>query len=1066
MNRRLITRRSLTHYWRTNLGVMLGAAVACAILVGALVVGDSVRASVEHLTLARIGSVTHAMHAPGRLFRAALADDMQGAGFKTPALLLAANASSPDRGARANGVQVVGVRDDFWQLAMQPHDPALGEGEVALNDTLADQLGVGVGDAVLLRIDKPSALPRDAPLASTDDATAAVRMTVKAVLNDERFGRFGLTPTQRPPYNAFVNLDRLSRAVEQPDRANTILSTAAGSPDQALAGAMRLADLQLETRVVSTGKTELRSDRVFIDPPIAEVVPHSATRVVTYFVNELSGGKRNTPYSVVAATDAAPMPAGAPDDAVVITDWLAKDMQVTVGDRITIRFWVLGPMRSLVEKSADFKVVKVIAQRDTRYFMPQLPGLSDAEHCRDWKPGFDIDLSRILDQDEEFWDTYRGSPKAYIKLARGKELWGNRFGAYTSFFFDGPIDAQALVDSLDPAALGMAFQPVRDRALAAAGTGTASYFGYLFIGFSFFLIVAAALLTGMLYTFNVESRSTQIGTLLAVGYTPGQVRSLLLGEGATLALIGTAVGVVGGLAYTKAVLVGLTTIWVDAVGLTSVQFAVGAPSVAGGAIASLLVAVASVWLAVRRRARIPAARLLASLGGEVQHQAVTLTGPLIASGLFGLCAAGALAAVAVTHGAAQAGAFFGAGAALLALAVSLVTVLLRRVGGRHLGVIATLPQLGRRSAARRRGRSVGVVTLLALGVFLVVAVGANRKNASINADRRDSGTGGYALVGTSALPVFDALEAEDAPAFDAVPLRLGAGDDASCLNLTRAQKPRLLAVDGDRLAGRFSFVQTHEPVAEGASPWQLLRDAKVEPGVVPAIADQPTLQWGLQMKLGDTIRYTDQRGQPFDVQVVGVVASSVLQGNIIIDERAYLAKYPDASGYGMFLIDATDAGAVSKALSRRYEDAGLELVPAATRLARFLAVENTYLSIFLMLGALGVMVGTAGLGVVVARNILERRGELALLRSVGFSAGQVRRLIVWEHAWLLLIGVASGVIAALVAVTPALGSAGDQLPVVNIALAMVGIVLCGLAFIVVATAAALRGPLLESLRAE
>ena len=56
---------------------------------------------------------------------------------------------------------------------------------------------------------------------------------------------------------------------------------------------------------------------------------------------------------------------------------------------------------------------------------------------------------------------------------------------------------------------------------------------------------------------------------------------------------------------------------------------------------------------------------------------------------------------------------------------------------------------------------------------------------------------------------------------------------------------------------------------------------------------------------------------------------------------------------------------------------GLEVNLAAVRLDEFNAVQNTYLQIFQLLGGLGLLLGSVGLGVVVLRNALERRAELA-----------------------------------------------------------------------------------------
>src|SRR4029077_16502099 len=114
-----------------------------------------------------------------------------------------------------------------------------------------------------------------------------------------------------------------------------------------------------------------------------------------------------------------------------------------------------------------------------------------------------------------------------------------------------------LQSALVPAELGLRFEPVRAQALAAANQ--AQDFGGLFLGFSFFLILAALILMALLFQFGLEQRTTEVGTLLALGFTPRQVRWLLLGEGTALAFVGGLQGVVAGIAYARTMLVGLTT---------------------------------------------------------------------------------------------------------------------------------------------------------------------------------------------------------------------------------------------------------------------------------------------------------------------------------------------------------------------------------------------------------------------------------------------------------------------------------------------------------------------------
>jgi len=224
----------------------------------------------------------------------------------------------------------------------------------------------------------------------------------------------------------------------------------------------------------------------------------------------------------------------------------------------------------------------------------------------------------------------------------------------------------------------------------------------------------------------------------------------------------------------------------------------------------------------------------------------------------------------------------------------------------------------------------------------------------------------------------------------------------------------------------------------------------------------------MHKKINDTIDYIDERKQPFKVRILNTVANSILQGQLIIDEAAFVKRFPSESGYRMFLIDAPSnaVSQVSATLSRAMQDVGLELTPAAQRLAQFNAVQNTYLGTFQVLGGLGLLLGSVGLGIVVVRNVLERRGELAVLLAVGFRARLVGRLVLLEHGALLALGLALGIAAAVVAVLPALLSPAAQLPYASLAVTLGAVLTNGALWTWVATRAALRGDLLAALRNE
>lgn len=1124
--------RNLLFFWRTNLGVMLGAACATAVLVGAMTVGDSVRLSLHEQALARIGKVDAALIAGDRHFRTQLADriaeDVKGTAT-APVLSLQGIAKNPTRDSRAGIVDVFGVDDRFFALSPGASPDAPAPSKAYVNRRLAEQLGVGLGDSILLRIEKPSLLPRDMLMSTIDDISFALPLEVGAILSDGEFGRFSLRASQVPPFNLFVNLKWLQQKLDLADRANLLLlgrdgeasskgarvqvsgdpgsngeiATLVENANDSVRDRWTLADAELRVKRVGD-LDELTSDRVFIDRPIVDAVRGMGEEligVLTYFVNDLRHEKQATPYSTVAAIGplaASPPRQGPPTNpaitdalqflptdlgsfGIVINDWLAEDLSAKPGGEITLDFFVMGPQLQLQRASHIFRVRDIVPMRGLaadQSLMPAFPGVADSENCRDWEPGIPIDLDRIRDVDEKYWDDHKGTPKAFIELGAGRRLWGNRYGDLTAIRgprgFTDRVQEQ-LPRALDPASLGLYFRDVRGPALAA-GT-SATDFGGLFLGLSFFLIGAALLLTSLLFVFGVEQRANEIGALLALGFRPARVRWLFLAESLILATVGGVLGAGMGMAYTSGVLLGLGTLWQDAVGATTLALHVRWSTVLLGTAIAIVTAVLAIAIALRKVFDRPAVELLNSRNGIPSSPPPTRAGRNTAA-LAIACPTLAIALVLIVggSGAQAAGAFFGAGALLLIGALAACRWLLVRFASGTGEEIESVSALGVRNSGRRGGRSLATVALLASGTFLVVAVQANRLEPPQDATQRESGTGGFSLFGRSTLPVLrDIATPEGREAFGLeeevledvaiVPIRVREGDDASCLNLSISQNPRLVGVSPKSLEerGAFQFVDSLPPITQPdttRNPWSLL-DANYGEDVVPAIGDEASITWALHKKIGDEIEYRDDRGRTFRVRIVGAVKNSILQGNLVIAEDRFRERFPASGGYRMFLIDAPSARVpeLSAELTNAFEDIGLELTSTADRLRAFNAVQNTYLLIFQALGGLGLLLGSIGVGMVVMRNALERRSELALITAVGFPLKAVRLLIWSEHGLLLGLGLASGVVAALLAVLPGTGS---------LTFGMIGLVgavgASGAIWVLLASAFATRGPILRALQ--
>jgi hypothetical protein len=370
-----------------------------------------------------------------------------------------------------------------------------------------------------------------------------------------------------------------------------------------------------------------------------------------------------------------------------------------------------------------------------------------------------------------------------------------------------------------------------------------------------------------------------------------------------------------------------------------------------------------------------------------------------------------------------------------------------------------------------------------LAAFIIVAVDAFRRNDQDLVHGKKSGSGGFPLMAESLLPlVHDPNSAAGREALNLgtdegspsianatfTRFRLRPGDDASCLNLYAPRNPRILAATEDFIrSNRFTFQSSLAgSSAEDENPWLLL-NRELDAGVVPVIADANSMTYVLHLKVGDEFILAGNEG-PIRLRLVGALADSVFQSELIMAEKNFIRLFPDQAGYRFFLIDAPerDLSTIAATLEDRLSDFGFDAVPTSERLANFHRVENTYLSTFQMLGGLGLVLGTLGMAAVMLRNVFERRQELALLRAVGYNSSHFTLMVVAENTLLLFCGLLTGSICAALAIAPTFFARGGRMPNVSLGLLLLAVLVSGLAASVGATWVAIRSPLLPALRAE
>jgi len=1090
--------RSISHYRRSHIWVVLGtmvstAIVSTAILVGSLLVGDSIRYSLDQIVINRLGRTEYALSSGDRLFQGQLADRLSSDLECDVAPLLQINGIGIVQGGRLryNSVQVLGVDERIGLFRSSSLFDSLSPQEVIVNSTLAAQLELTPGDELLLRLERLDSMPKDAPLALDDEATVARRFKVKAVASLGDFGGFNLRTDQVSPHTAFLSREALLHLMELDDRANVLLI--AERPQNPLSDDILAKTLKQNWTLADAGLTliplekqdefEIRSNRIFLDSALEQMAIEAdpkAHPIFTYFVNEISSGDLSTPYSFITAADHL-FDKPFADNEIILNEWLARDLIAHPGTEIELTYFVTGAMRELVETTTRFTVKSIVPMHGRyadHHLMPDFPGLKEEESCLDWDPGIPIDLDKIRKKDEAYWNRYKGVPKAFVTMKAAREMWQNRFGSLTAVRFSGQSAeslAQKLNQTIDPSTLGFHFRPVKAEGMRASSESVD--FGQLFLGLSFFVIAAALMLIGLLFVFNLENRSEETGLFLALGFPKKLIKRFVMLESLLLAAVGSIPGALLGVVVNDGILLTLKTVWGGIVGTSSLQSYINILTVLTGMFAGVIIAWLAIWLFGRKQLKHSAAALQKGLdkltfGGEKSRQINLILGLICAAGLILI-----FAMFDPSGGSAVSGLYFGAGALFITGGLAFINIFLHRMGGLHKRSVPKIAEMGRRNAARNRMRSITFIGLMATGLFVVFTVGANRKSSLPNAEKRSSGTGGFAFLGESTMPVLENLNSEkgklayglesvgDSVQF--VQFRVKEGDDASCLNLNRISQPQVIGVDPQQLIHRDAFIFAQSVIETDSEKWSIL-NRELSKDVIPGVADLTVIIWGLGMNMGDTLTYVDEKGNHFKIKLMAGLANSILQGNVVISERHFLERYPSISGYRLMLMDApvSERETLLEVIPRTMQDEGLDMISAAARLAEYNNIENTYLSIFLILGTFGLIIGSIGIMIVIRRSVNERKGELALLKAVGFDTRSLQRFILAEHLFLLSSGVLLGSAAALFSMLPSLLTPGSVIPWFTIILLLILVVLNGSFWTVMAAAKATKGELVEGLREE
>ena len=594
------------------------------------------------------------------------------------------------------------------------------------------------------------------------------------------------------------------------------------------------------------------------------------------------------------------------------------------------------------------------------------------------------------------------------------------------------------------------------------------FFNTLLLAFAGIGIFVGAFLIQNTYRIVVAQRTRELGMLRAVGATGRQITWLVILEALVVALIASAVGVGAGVGLA----VGLRAL----MGFMGMDFPGGSLTVLPRTVivamlVGTVVTVLSAILPARKASKIPPVAALREL--ESTYFKSLRLRAVVGAGIFLLGLALLLFGLYADLG--NALLLTGIGAGVIFIGVSTVAPLFARQFGMVVGsplprAFGVTGRLSRENAVRKPRRTAATASALMIGVALVTVVAtivASAK-ASIEGTVRDEVIGEYQVEPTSFGSVFTGgLSTEIASRLRALPevavastYRVGewrvpgTGEDLDTAYATQAGVRSLIAVDQG----------ADEVVRLGVSSGDFTDLAR--PGTV-MLHEDFAAEEGLGVGDAFPIEFPD--GSSEDLEVVAVYGADLFGSDVVISLDAFAGHY-DWDRDQMVIIrlaEGVDPEAARPALEAVVADyPNAELNNAEEYVDKVASQLDLVLNVLTGMLAMAIVIALLGIANTLALSIMERKREIGLLRAVGMTRRQVRRMIRWEAVLIAVFGAVIGMLVGVglgVAVVTAIG-AGLQVAVPWFNLAIY-LVLAALGGVVASVIPGWRGSRLDVLDA-
>lgn len=992
MNIKSLTYKSIAYYKRYYKLVAIAALISVTVIVGSLVIGNSVRKTLVNRVNERLGDTEIILFSRNSYLSANILKENIFSGSK--AFLLVNGFISQD--GKLIPVYIWGTEES-----------SVAKGEVKINPTLAKELGTNNEQSLVLRLPSAGLIPSGS-LFVTQNYTTSLRLSYSGVVDVQEGGNISMKNEQIIPYNVFVNREELAESLELSGKVNLILDSKIISADQlAEVWDYTVSGLSIQTK---DDFTDITSDRIFLQNELVESVyaNNNANRIYSYLANSIDKDDNSIPYSFVTAVDQFKNRTLKKDE-IILSDYSANRIKASVGDQINISYYTSKDLKTLITKSVSLKVSEIIPLSELvqdSILKADFPGLSDAERCTDWDSDLPIDMDLITDEDEKYWELYKNTPKAILPYQAIADDWINPEGSATAIRLS---TNQPDLSQLNPDMFGIQLIYPKDAGIYAALNGVD--FSGLFMALGFFIIISAMLLMLIPLSEMLYARSDEITLLRNLGYPNKRISHILWRESAPIVIVSSVIGVITGLIYTGGIMWLLGNVWKGATHTEGFTIYPTLSTMLAGLVVGVVISLILVRITIKNKLR-------EKKNSQSKTKLSLKTRRLISLALSVI----SMAIIALN--------FFILQSVTLFVVIGILVLGVATLWGDY--IICSKAEINPVKFDEKKlvwktifaNKKPAILSFLALsiGVFIVFSVGLNRKGFT-DSSQLKAGTGGYSLWMENSVPIYHNLSTKEGRSklglgdlpenTEALQFLKYSADDASCLNLNKVSTPSILGIDMSvLLSDKFTIAQSLDT--------DIYNQIRHKDGtVIPALVDATVLTWSLGKSLGDTIWYKSSNGQDIGLRLTGTLPNTIFQGYVLIDSDLFKEAWPDITGseVSLFRINEEDKASVSNLLSQALNEYGVRVTTTNERLKQFNTVTDTYLTIFLTLGCLGLLLGIMSFIIVIRKNLAMRRKEIDLYDMLGYTKKKVEGILFRESIIVPLYAIVSGIISAIIGVT-------------------------------------------------